>query len=339
MTEVAVVILNFNGRNFLQQFLPAVIIHSASAKIIVADNGSTDDSVSLLEKEFPEVEVIKIENNLGFSGGYNYALKKVDAEYFVLLNSDVEVTANWLAPTINLFKRDSSIVAAQPKILSYHQKDAFEYAGAGGGFIDLLGYPFCRGRIFDHLEKDTGQYDDTRQVFWATGACLFIRSDMYNGANGLDEDFFAHMEEIDLCWRLNRAGHSIYYVGESIVYHVGAGTLARSSPRKTFLNFRNGISLLVLHLPARELVWKLPVRILLDLAAAFKFLLQGSLADFGAVIKATGSSLWQLRYNLIKRNKLSKQVPRFNVSKQYKRLLVADYYLLGKKTFRDLIKF
>jgi GT2 family glycosyltransferase len=336
MTEVAVVILNYNGRNFLQQFLPSVVANSSAAKIVVADNGSTDDSIALLEKEFPQIEIIKIGNNLGFCGGYNYALKKVEAEYYVLLNSDVEVTSGWIDPIVKLFKSDTSIVAAQPKILSFHQKDTFEYAGAGGGFVDSLGYPFCRGRIFSHLEKDTGQYNDTQHVFWATGACLFIRANIFHNAGGLDEDFFAHMEEIDLCWRLNRAGYSIYYVGSSTVYHVGAGTLSRSNPHKTYLNFRNGFSLLVNHLPTSKLWWKLPLRVSLDLVAAFTFLLQGSPADFGAVIRATGSSIWKLPYNVSKRKKLKLQVPSFNVAEQYKGLLIADFYLLGKKTFNDL---
>jgi GT2 family glycosyltransferase len=338
MTEVAVVILNYNGRNFLQQFLPSVVANSSAAKIIVADNGSTDDSINLLEKEFPHIEIIKIDSNLGFCGGYNYALKKVEAEYYVLLNSDVEVTSGWIDPIVKLFKSDTSIVAAQPKILSFHQKDTFEYAGAGGGFVDSLGYPFCRGRIFSHLEKDTGQYNDTQHVFWATGACLFIRANIFHNAGGLDEDFFAHMEEIDLCWRLNRAGYSIYYVGSSTVYHVGAGTLSRSNPHKTYLNFRNGFSLLVKHLSASKLWWKLPLRVSLDLLAAFTFLLQGSPSDFGAVIRATGNSIWKLPYNFSKRKKLKVQVPSFNVAKQYKGLLIADFYLLGKRTYNDLKK-
>ncbi len=339
MTEVAVVILNYNGRNFLQQFLPSVIAHSSAANIIVADNGSTDDSILILEKEFPQIEIIKIGSNLGFCGGYNYALKQIEAEYYVLLNSDVEVTEGWVDPIIKLLKSDSSIAAAQPKILSYHQKDMFEYAGAGGGFIDSLGYPFCRGRIFEHLEKDSGQYNDTQHVFWATGACLFVRATIFHNAGGLDEDFFAHMEEIDLCWRLNRAGHSIYYVGSSTVYHVGAGTLSRSNPHKTYLNFRNGFSLLVKHLPPGNIGWKLLLRILLDLIAALTFLLKGSTADFTAVMRATGNSLWKLPYNLGKRKRVATQVPGFNVAKQYKKLLITDYYLLGKRTFNDLKEF
>jgi len=340
MTEVAVVILNYNGRNFLRQFLPSVIANRGSAKIIVADNGSTDDSLSILENQFKEsVAVIKIESNLGFCGGYNYALRLVQSEFYVLLNSDVEVTAGWIDPIIKLFKSDSSIVAAQPKILSYQQKDTFEYAGGGGGFIDALGYPFCRGRIFDTLEKDSGQYNDTRPIFWATGACLFIRSNIYHNAGGLDEEFFAHMEEIDLCWRLNRAGYGIYYVGSSTVYHVGAGTLSRSSPQKTYLNFRNGLSLLVKHLPANKIWWQIPIRLGLDLVAAIKFLVQGSPADCLAVLKSQISFWRSLRSNLKKRRALKKQVSHYNVSNQYPGSIIAAYYLLGKKTFKNLTKF
>ncbi len=340
MTEVAVVILNYNGRNFLQQFLPSVLAHSASAKIIVADNGSTDDSITLLEKEFSAaVEIIKIGRNLGFCGGYNFALKLVDAEYYVLLNSDVEVTTNWIYPIINLFKNNPTIAAAQPKILSYHQKYKFEYAGAAGGYIDALGYPFCRGRIFNSIEIDSGQYEDNTSIFWATGACLFIRSRLYHEAGGLDEDFFAHMEEIDLCWRLHRAGHRIFYVGESKVYHVGGGTLSKSNPHKTYLNFRNGLSLLIKHLPGSSLWWKLPVRFMLDWMAALKFLLQGTPADSLAVLKAQFVFLRRLPIDLGKRRSIASTIPNYVVKNSYPRLLVADFYLLGKKIFKNLVRF
>ncbi len=338
MTEVAVVILNYNGRNFLRQFLPFVIAHSASAKIIVADNASTDDSIAVLEREFSGlVEVIKISSNLGFCGGYNYALKLIDAEYYVLLNSDVEVTPGWINPIIDLLKSDSTIAAAQPKILSYHQKELFEYAGAAGGFVDMLGYPFCRGRIFNFIEKDSGQYDDTRPIFWATGACLFIRARVYHDSGGFDEVLFAHMEEIDLCWRLKRAGHRIYYVGESKVYHVGGGTLSKSNPRKTYLNFRNGLSLIIKHLPAASLWWKLPFRIGLDWVAALKFLLEGSPADSWAVIKAHYDFLRGIRPDLIKRRRLTSLG--YQVTNQYPRLLTFEFFLFGKRTFQDLGKF
>ncbi len=338
MTEVAVVILNYNGSNFLRQFLPAVIANSGSAKIIVADNGSTDDSMAILAHEFSgSVEIIKIGSNLGFCGGYNYALKLIDAEYYVLLNSDVEVTPGWITPIVNLFKSDSSIAAAQPKILSYLQKDHFEYAGAAGGFVDSLGYPFCRGRIFNCIEKDSGQYDDTRPIFWATGACLFIRSRIYHDSGGLDEALFAHMEEIDLCWRLNRASHKIYYVGESKVYHVGGGTLSKSNPRKTFLNFRNGLSVMVKNLPGVDLWWKLPLRLFLDWVAALKFFLQGSPADSWAVVKAHYFFVLGIGSDVRKRRRLASLGYRVNY--QYSRFLIVEFFLLGKKTFKNLAKF
>jgi GT2 family glycosyltransferase len=338
MTEVAVVILNYNGSNFLRQFLPTVIANSGSAKIIVADNGSTDDSMAVLTQEFSSsVEVIKIGSNLGFCGGYNYALRLINAEYYVLLNSDVEVTPEWISPIVNLFKNDSGIVAAQPKILSYHQQDHFEYAGAAGGFVDTLGYPFCRGRIFNYIEKDSGQYDDTRPIFWATGACLFIRSRIYHDSGGLDEALFAHMEEIDLCWRLNRAGHKIYYVGASTVYHVGGGTLSKSNPRKTFLNFRNGLSILVKNLPGADLWWKLPVRLFLDWIAALKFFLQGSPSDSWAVVKAHYFFVTGIGSDVRKRRRLASLS--YRVRYQYPRLLIIEFFLLGKKTFKDLAKY
>jgi len=338
MTEVAVVILNYNGRNFLRQFLPSVIAYSAQAKIIVADNASTDDSIELLEKEFSQVvEIIKLDGNYGFSGGYNRALKLIEAEYYVLLNSDVEVTPNWILPIINLFKSDSMIAAAQPKILSYHQKDLFEYAGAAGGYIDALGYPFCRGRIFNSLEKDSGQYDDTRPIFWATGACLFIRSRAFHECGGLDEDFFAHMEEIDLCWHINRSGHKVYYTGESVVYHVGGGTLSKSNPQKTFLNFRNGLSLIIKHTPSTTLWWKLPIRLILDWTAIVKFLLQGAPLDSWAILRAHVEFFTRLGSDLEKRRKLANKKLGYPIAYQYPGLLVVDFYLSGRKIFKNLL--
>ncbi len=335
MTEVAVVILNFNGRNFLQQFLPSVLAHSGDAKIIVADNASTDDSIAFLENEYAgSIEIIRLKKNLGYCGGYNYSLKLIEAEYFVLLNSDVEVTSGWIAPIIREFKANPSLAAAQPKVLYYNKKDHFEYAGAAGGFVDMLGYPFCRGRIFNELEKDTGQYDDNRSIFWATGACLFIRSKDFHVSGGLDEDFFAHMEEIDLCWRLNRAGRLVNYIAESKVYHVGGGTLDKSNPRKTFLNFRNGLSLLIKNLPSHSLWWKLPLRIFLDYTACFVFLMQGSPKDSIAVIKAHLKFFSNLGVDLKKREQLA-SLP-YRVSQQYPRLLTIDFFILGKRTFKSL---
>jgi len=337
MTEVAVVILNYNGRNFLKQFLPSVIQFSGHAKIIVADNASTDDSILLIESEFAtHVEVLKIDRNRGYCGGYNFAINKIQADYFVLLNSDVEVTEGWIDPVINLLKSDVSIAAAQPKILSFHEKNKFEYAGAAGGFIDLLGYPFCRGRIFTSLEEDHNQYDDTHQVFWATGACLFIKAEIFKKSGGFDEDFFAHMEEIDLCWRLNREGYKVYYQGKSKVYHVGGGTLSSSNPRKTHLNFRNGLSLLIKHLPLSELFWKLPFRLALDWFAAGLFLVNGKSADAKAVLDAHLDFFENLKTDINKRKILSKALVGFRVEGVYRNLLPLQFFLFKRKIFGDL---
>lgn len=340
MTEVAVVILNYNGRNFLQQFLPSVLQFSPDAKVIVADNGSTDDSVHILETDFsPRVEIIRINKNLGFCGGYNYVLKLVDARYYVLLNSDVEVTVGWIEPIISLFKTNIKIAAVQPKIKSFHEKNKFEYAGAAGGFIDSFGYPFCRGRIFNHLEEDTGQYNDTRQIFWATGACLFIRAETYHAMGGLDEDFFAHMEEIDLCWKLNRAGYLVYYCGSSTVYHVGGGTLSKSNPRKTALNFRNGLSMLIKHLPASALLWKLTLRLMLDWMAALLFLMRGAPADAKAVVRAHMDFIKRIRKDLAKRKAIEPLVKSYQASQIYHGLLPVEHYLLKHNVVEELRNF
>ncbi|MCF8461201.1 MAG: glycosyltransferase family 2 protein [Flavobacteriales bacterium] len=329
--RVAVVILNWNGKSFLEKFLPSVISNSIGANIYVADNASSDGSLDYLKENYPIVKLIDNGENLGFAGGYNKALEKLDEAFFVLLNSDVEVTTNWLEPIVQLFDSDSNIAACQPKILSYHDKSCFEYAGAAGGFIDKFGYPFCRGRVFDTLEKDNGQYDSVEEILWATGACLFIRSKVYKELGGLDADFFAHMEEIDLCWRIKRAGYSIKVQPASVVYHVGGGTLSKSNPFKTFLNFRNGLELLAKNLPKNQLVPKLFIRMLLDGVAAFKFLFSGQGNDFLAVIHAHFGFYGRLRKTLGKRtgNYVS-------VKGQYRGNIVLDYFLKGRKKFSDL---
>jgi GT2 family glycosyltransferase len=336
MTELAVVILNYNGKKFLEQFLPTAIAHSQGAVIVVADNGSSDDSVDFIRSSFPSVQLITIQRNLGFCGGYNFALKQVSATYYVLLNSDVEVTNGWLHPIVSLFNRNPTIAAIQPKILSFRQKTCFEYAGAAGGYLDALGYPFCRGRIFDKLEEDHGQFNDTVPIFWATGACHFVRSTVFHEMGGLDEDYFAHMEEIDFCWRLKRAGYHIYYEGGSTVYHVGGGTLSSASPKKTYLNFRNGMSLIFKHLPTSQLIWKLPLRVLLDWAAAVKFLLQPSPKDFLAVLKAQFDFFKNVHIEIRKRRGLARKLNNFNVTQIYPKWLVVDYFLLGKSKFNEL---
>lgn len=333
--KVAVVILNWNGRKLLQQFLPSVIRHSESvAQVIVADNGSTDDSLAILEKEFPTVRIIRNDTNKGFTGGYNDALQYVDAEYFVLLNSDVEVTPNWIEPIITLMDSDKKIGACQPKILSYHDKTSFEYAGAGGGFIDHYGYPFCRGRIFNDLEKDMHQYDDTIPVFWATGACMFVRSEVYKQLGGLDTEFFAHMEEIDLCWRMQLAGNQVYYCGKSTVYHVGGGTLAKNNPRKTYLNFRNNL-LMIYKNAGHHRSSILLKRRFFDLLAALKFLITNGKKDAKAVLEAHRDfRKMRVLYPASKTQKSTKTPP----LTIYNHSILWDYYLCRRKKYTSLPK-
>ena len=287
LPSVAVVILNWNGKKYLEQFLPALLASSyVNKRIIVADNASTDQSVSFLQEHFPEVEIIENLTNEGFAKGYNSALKKIASDYYVLLNSDVEVTARWIEPVIDLMESDHSIGACQPKIRSYNNGRQFEYAGACGGWIDNLGYPFSRGRIFDIVEDDNGQYDTAQACFWASGAALFVRSKLYHELDGLDEYFFAHQEEIDFCWRLQLAGHKVYAQPASVVYHVGGGTLAKGNNFKAFLNFRNNLIMLSKNLPVSEAIWKIPFRLALDAIAAWKGLFGGNGGYFAAICKA-----------------------------------------------------
>jgi len=269
--KTAVVVLNWNGKAWLEKFLPNLVKHSQEATVFVADNASTDDSVDFVKNNFPTVKIIINASNGGYAKGYNYALKKIDAQYFVLINSDIEVTEGWLSPIIYLMDSDKNIAACQPKLLDYKERNSFEYAGASGGFIDNLGYPFCRGRIFDNLEQDKGQYNDAIEVFWATGACLFVRASHFIDIGGLDEDFFAHQEEIDLCWRLKNKGYKIMVQPKSIVFHVGGGTLNSGSPFKTHLNFRNNLFMLFKNLPASSLFTTIPIRLVLDGVAALTF--------------------------------------------------------------------
>ena len=332
MTGIAVVILNYNGEQLLQQFLPSVLQYSPEAEVFVADNGSSDQSLKLLRDHFPTVKVLQFEKNFGFCGGYNKALRQINAEYYVLLNSDVEVTPDWLPPLKSLLDAHPGVAAVQPKILSFRDRRRFEYAGAGGGFIDSLGYPFCRGRIFDHVEEDHGQYNDERPVFWTSGACMMIRSGKFHEHNGFDEDFFAHMEEIDLCWRLSRSHNSVYYSGKSCVYHLGAGTLGYHQPRKTYLNFRNGLSLIFKHLDSRELVYKLPFRLMLDWLAAFFFLLKGEGKNFVSVGRAHADFFHQFSIMRSKRTALRKVYPSYPHHGIYQGLIIIDYYLRKRKT-------
>jgi GT2 family glycosyltransferase len=331
--KVAVVILNWNGKKFLEQFLPSVIQYSKEvAEIVVADNASSDDSVSFIKANFPDVRLIINQFNGGFSKGYNEALKQIDAEYYVLLNSDIEVTENWIDPVIRLMDSDPMIAACQPKLLSFYERNKFEYAGAAGGFIDTFGYPFCRGRLFLSMEEDQGQYDDTKEIFWATGACMFVRSSYYHTYGGLDEDFFAHMEEIDFCWRLRNFGYKIMYCPDSKVYHIGGGTLPKSSARKTYLNFRNNFTLLYKNLPKNRVILVFGVRLILDGVAAFKFLLEGGFSDFIAVTRAHFS--FYRNFKSIRQKRIMQmQRP---LSLIYQGSIVTDYYLKKKRKYTEL---
>lgn len=285
-TNLAVVILNWNGKNWLEKFLPDVVRFSQNADIYVIDNLSTDDSIDFIERQFPTVKIIRNDKNYGFAGGYNEGLKEIKNEYYCLLNSDVEVTENWINPVMDLFENDASIAAVQPKILSFNNKNYFEFAGAAGGMIDHLGYPYCRGRIFDSLEEDKGQYDDETEIFWASGCCFFIRSKDFWAQNGFDERFFAHQEEIDLCWRLINSGKKIFYTGKSKVYHVGGGTLNKQSAQKTYLNMRNNLSMMVKNLPFPQLIGVISLRLVLDGFAGIYFGLKNGFAHFWAVLRA-----------------------------------------------------
>lgn len=286
MNRLAIAILNWNGKKWLEKFLPSVIQHSPEADIYIIDNASDDDSVTFVENNFPSVRVIQNSKNEGFAAGYNSGLKNIDAEIYCLLNSDVEVTQNWIPPMIALFDSDQSIAAAQPKILSYHNRNFFEYAGSGGGFIDNLGFPYCRGRIFNSIEEDKGQYDDETEIFWASGCSLFIRSKDFREQGGFDERFFAHQEEIDLCWRLKNSGKKIMYTGKSAVYHVGGGTLSNQNPEKTFLNFRNNLSMMLKNLPFPNLLWLLFFRLSLDGIAGIQFAFKHGFSHLWAVVRS-----------------------------------------------------
>lgn len=337
--KVAVVILNYNGRTFLEKFLPTVILNSKPHAVYVADNGSTDNSLEYLKTNFNTVTLINNGGNYGYAEGYNRALKQIDADLFILLNNDVEVTENWIDPILHLMQHNESIAACQPKLLDYKNKNTFEYAGAGGGYIDKYGYPFCRGRVFNTLEEDNSQYNSSTEVFWASGACLFVKAKPFWEVGGLDNDYFAHMEEIDLCWRLKNLGYKVVVEPTSIVYHVGGGTLNKLSSRKTFLNFRNNLITLTKNHPPKFLFLKIIFRLILDGVAAFKFLFDGQPKHFFAVIKAHFSFYYFLPSTLEKRKKL-KQIPcfKFNISQIYNGNVVYEYFLKGKKTFNQLKK-
>jgi len=332
--KTAIVILNWNGRKLLEQFLPGVILHSAHlATIIVADNASSDDSINYIRNKHPTVKIISNPTNEGLAKGYNTALQKVDAEYFLLLNSDVEVTEGWLDPLLNYLDTHPQTAVCQPKLRWYHHPMQFEYAGACGGYIDKLGYPFCRGRIFSEIETDLGQYEEPVQVFWASGACQLVRSSVFKAAGGFDETFFAHMEEIDLCWRIRNMGHEIVCLPSSVVYHMGGATLPKNNSRKTYLNFRNNLSMLYKNLPASRLFPVIMLRLLLDGVAGVKFLLEGGPGDCFAVMRA--HLHFYLRVLTGKLKRPDKYEGKIHAT-IYKGSIVWDRYILKKKKFIDL---
>lgn len=326
MKEVAVAILNWNGKHWLEKFLTNVIENSPEADIIVIDNGSSDDSISYLEASFKDVKLIQLDNNYGFCGGYNKGLQNLSYHYILLLNSDIEVTSNWLQPLLKTIKSSDNVAIVQPKILDYNDKSKFEYAGAAGGYLDKYGYPFCRGRIFNSLEKDENQHQTEEEVVWATGAAMLVKTEIWKKLNGLDELFFAHMEEIDFCWRAQNHGFKVKVNPESMVYHVGGGTLPKNSPRKTFLNFRNGLSLLYKNLPSNKFYSTLAVRLVLDGVAAIFFLIKGYPKDFWAIFRAHLSF-----YSNI--NKLNRQSNASIPKKMYRKSIVWQHFIKGKKVY------
>jgi GT2 family glycosyltransferase len=336
LAKVSVVIINYNGRQYLEKFLPFVLASTYSnMELIIADNASTDDSLDFLRSFYPSVRIIQLKRNYGYAGGYNEALKEVNSDYYVLLNSDVEVTAGWLEPVIELMEQNKQIGACQPKILSYRQKDQFEYAGGAGGWLDCLGYPFARGRIFDICEKDTGQYNDTAPIFWASGAALFVRAELFHKAKGFDTYFFAHMEEIDFCWRLQLLGYSIYACPASEVYHVGGGTLPKGNERKVFLNFRNNMIMLAKNLPKRQSFWKIPLRIGMDLISATKSLFAGQWVYFFAVGEA---HLAFFKWVLFKQGKSVFPVFRkARLTGWYLHCVAWKHFVVGKERFDEIV--
>lgn len=330
-------ILNWNGRRYLEQFLPSVLASTyANYKVIVADNASTDDSLHFLATTYPEIERIVLDQNFGFAEGYNEALKRVNADYYILLNSDVEVMPSWIEPAVELLESDPAIAACQPKLLAYKQKGYFEYAGGAGGWLDAYGYPFSRGRIFDVLEEDSGQYEKAEEIFWASGAALFIRRSVFHQLGGFDSFFFAHQEEIDLCWRAKLAGYKIFACPQSVVYHVGGGTLPKGNSRKTFLNFRNNHIMLAKNLPLAEAWWKIPFRLLLDQAAAWKGLLSG---DNGYFIAINRAHFAYYAWLLSGKRAVTKNRVRVSTLKGvYAGNLIWQHFIKKRNRFREIIR-
>ena len=332
--KISLVILNWNGEKYLKRFMPAILANAyPNLEIVVGDNASTDNSVAYLQAHYPTVRIISNDKNYGFAEGYNRVLQHLDADYFILLNSDVEVSPNWIKPVIDLMENDTTIAAAQPKILSYRHKQQFDYAGAAGGLLDIFGYPFCRGRIFDTLEDDLGQYDNNCEIFWASGAAFFIKKKYWNESGGFDADFFAHMEEIDLCWRLKNKGYKIMYCAHSTVYHIGGGTLNTEHPYKTYLNFRNNLVMLQKNLPLMRAIPIIGIRFWLDLASLIKYVLAGKFKNALAISKAHRYFLSNLYKNAAKATKDTSQ---FNDVGVFRRSIALKHFIEKVKIFSDL---
>jgi GT2 family glycosyltransferase len=338
MAETAVVILNWNGIHLLEKFLPVLIEYTDPelADIIVVDNASADGSISYVTSNFPEIILLKHEQNYGFAEGYNRALKDLGYSFFVLLNSDVEVSPRWLEPLLHTITRENDIAAVMPRIRSWHDKEYFEHAGAAGGLLDRFGYPFCRGRIFNSVEKDCGQYDTTQEVFWASGACMLVRADVYHAAGGLDNFFFAHMEEIDLCWRLQNMGYRIFFCHTSTVFHIGGATLPKKDHRKTYLNFRNNFILLYKNLPPSGFYRILIARIILDWTSALFFLLKAEVSEACAVLKAHLSILMHLCCLRRKRRDTRKVIREYKSSLLFPKSIVYQFFIRGIRKYSDL---
>lgn len=338
MIKIAIVILNWNGIRYLTKFLPSILSNSNhdGCCVYVADNGSSDDSLKWLHQYHPEIKIIPHDRNYGFALGYARALEQIESEYFVLLNSDVEVTPHWLTPIIKIMDDDKSVAACMPKIKSYENKQLFEYAGAAGGFIDRFGYPFCRGRILNSIEKDEGQYDDMREIFWASGACMFLRASAYFEAGGLDADFFAHMEEIDLCWRLKRLGYKVIYSPEVTIYHVGGGTLPNNTPRKIFFNYRNNLFLLFKNLPSDRFLITLFTRILLDCFSSLIYIVQFKIPFFWSVLKAHFAFYGGLGKLLAKRKKFTRMEKVSHPGEIFPGGILISFFIKKQRHFNQL---
>ncbi len=331
MKKIAVVILNWNGKDLLEKFLPSVMQFSDLATIYVIDNASTDESQDFLKANYPEIRILQNDDNYGFAKGYNLRLKNVQEEYFALVNSDIEVTEGWLEPILELFERSKSTCIIQPKILDYKRKTHFEYAGGAGGFLDKYGYPFCRGRIFESIEQDHGQYDDESEIFWASGACFFIRNKTFRMLKGFDQDFFAHQEEIDLCWRAFNANCKVMYTYKSVVYHVGGATLDTSNPHKTFLNFRNSLAMMVKNLPSKKLFSVIFTRLLLDSLAFFKFISSGKISHGFSILKAHYYFYFHIHKNYKKR------IGSYKVNYYKVKSIVYKHFVQKIKVYQDLL--